>query len=466
MDLPVSPSNSNASDLDADAANRVHPTVRLGFVVRVSMYPFFLLLFGVHTWGRPLPAWGLALSLLHVLAFPHLARHLASRSSDSKRAELRNLLVDSFVIGCYLPLTGFSLWPNAAALFGVNAGNISVGGPRFALRGLALAVLGAVLGGWLVGFHVEFSSASKLTELLSIAVLGVLMTLFSQLTFVKSRLVTRSNQAIRDKNALIEEQKGQLEERAGQLQQALAEAEAANAAKSIFLANMSHELRTPLNSIIGFTKVLLRNRSGTIQPGDLVYLSRVSSNGTHLLNLINGVLDISRIEAASEEQIDLSSLDLTALVLETLSEIEPQADARGVRLVAELPERCTLVTDRARLKQIIFNLVGNAVKFTEHGTVTLAVVADAATGEPERLEVRDTGVGIPRDRLQVIFEAFQQADTTTARHYGGTGLGLTITRSLATLLGWGIEVTSEVGQGSTFSVLFSAPDAKAAREAA
>jgi signal transduction histidine kinase len=431
----------------------IHPIVRVTFLLRITTFPLFMLLYGVHLWGKPVPAWAIALFLAHGLAFPHLAWRVASRSADSKRAEWRNLLVDAFLIGCYIPLTGFTLWPNAASILAINAGSMTVGGPRAALRCLCASVIGATMLGFVTGFHGDINAWSVPTEIISVATIFAFTTMFSLSSYVQARKVTRSNYYISDQNARIAESTLLLERQTVDLEIALAEAEAANAAKSSFLANMSHELRTPLNSVIGFTKVLMRNKARHLSPQELVYLQRAHANGTHLLTLIDGVLDLSKIEA-HQTALELVPVNLVTLIRETLAEIEPQAEGKPVRLVAEIPFAATLIADRVRLKQIIINLVGNALKFTNKGQITLRVAVDPTTGAPVQLDVIDTGVGIPPERLGVIFEAFQQADTTTARHYGGTGLGLTITRSVAQLMGWRIGVTSVVGVGSTFSVFF------------
>jgi PAS domain S-box-containing protein len=230
-------------------------------------------------------------------------------------------------------------------------------------------------------------------------------------------------------------------------------AEQANRTKSQFLANMSHELRTPLNSVIGFAGVLLKNKSGQLSPVDLNYLERIQSNGKRLLLLINDVLDLSRVEA---HKLDLqtSQVALDALVRETMAQQEGLIRERPIEFLADIPSRVAPIqTDAEKLRQVIINLIGNALKFTERGSVTVRVVTDPATSQPLRIEVIDTGIGIPKEKLGIIFESFQQADEGTARKYGGSGLGLTISQALCRLMGFRIEVASEPGLGSTFTIL-------------
>jgi signal transduction histidine kinase/CheY-like chemotaxis protein len=248
-----------------------------------------------------------------------------------------------------------------------------------------------------------------------------------------------------------------------ELRRLTATAEAANCAKSEFLASMSHELRTPLNSVIGFTNLLLKNKGGNLREQDIAFLERVLDNGKHLLKLINEVLDLAKVEAGRME-LELGPVALRELVDLTLAGLEGQVRGKAVRLVAELPPRLAPIeTDAGKLRQVLINLVGNAIKFTEQGTVTVRVEADPADGRPLSIDVIDTGAGIPADKLDSIFEAFQQADASTARRYGGTGLGLTIARSLCRLMGFEITAHTSVGHGSLFRVVLGGRSAAAGR---
>ncbi len=233
------------------------------------------------------------------------------------------------------------------------------------------------------------------------------------------------------------------------------EAEAANKAKSDFLANMSHELRTPLNSVIGFTNILLKNKDQRLDDKDLGFLQRVLSNGKHLLALINEVLDLAKVEAGRMELI-IEEIDLAHLCVETVQQLEGQAKAKEgeIGLVADVPDEVDLVeTDSAKLKQVIINLVGNALKFTHEGSVTVRLDMASDGRTPVAISVIDTGIGIPKDRVEAIFEAFQQAEAGTSRKYGGTGLGLALSRSICLLMGYDLIVESEEGKGSTFKIV-------------
>ncbi|MEX2467719.1 MAG: PAS domain S-box protein [Gemmatimonadota bacterium] len=244
------------------------------------------------------------------------------------------------------------------------------------------------------------------------------------------------------------------------------EAEAANKAKSDFLANMSHELRTPLNSVIGFTNILLKNKDGRFNDKDIGFLERVLSNGKHLLALINEVLDLAKVEAGRMELI-IEDVDLADLCVETVQQLEGQAKAKegAVRLQTDVPpEVATVQTDSAKLKQVIINLIGNALKFTEEGSVTVRLETAADGVTPTAIAVVDTGIGIPDDRLEAIFQAFQQAEAGTSRKYGGTGLGLALSRSICLLMGYDLIVESTVGEGSIFRIVLGERAGKPVRD--
>ncbi|HEX6695085.1 MAG TPA: ATP-binding protein [Longimicrobiales bacterium] len=235
------------------------------------------------------------------------------------------------------------------------------------------------------------------------------------------------------------------------LQDATRAAEDSNRAKSDFLARMSHELRTPLNSVIGFANILLKNKGGRLGEQEISYLQRVLDNGKHLLLLINDILDLSKVEAG-KVQVEWETVALQPLLQDIVHQLETQA-RNGVRLAVEMKTGLVPITsDSARLRQILINLVGNALKFTEAGSVVVSVDTVPGTRRPSIIRVSDTGIGIPAERLGSIFEAFEQADRSTARQYGGTGLGLPISRALCELLGYTLTVSSDVGVGTQFCI--------------
>ena len=232
------------------------------------------------------------------------------------------------------------------------------------------------------------------------------------------------------------------------------EAEAANRAKSQFLANMSHELRTPLNSVIGFANILLKNKKRNLEKSDLGFLERIQVNGKHLLVLINEILDLAKVESGRLE-LDLHTVSLPTLVNEAVALVDGQIRQKQgkVEVRVEVPDAIDdFDADSAKLKQVIVNLLGNALKFTETGEIVVRATVEEGTSTPATVEIQDSGIGISPERLGAIFEAFQQAEAGTARQFGGTGLGLTISRSMCLLMGYDLTVESEVGKGTTFAI--------------
>ena len=228
--------------------------------------------------------------------------------------------------------------------------------------------------------------------------------------------------------------------------------EAASQHKSQFLASMSHELRTPLNAIIGLTEMMVTNAARFGTEKALEPLRRVNAAGTHLLSLINEILDLSKIEAGKLE-LNPESVNLARLIDEVIGTAGQLAEKNKNRLVVEAQENVgALTADPMRLKQILLNLLSNACKFTKEGEVALRVRKVADGREWVELAVVDTGIGMTAEQQSKLFQDFTQADSLTARRYGGTGLGLAISRKLARMMGGDVTVTSEPGKGSVFTV--------------
>lgn len=229
-------------------------------------------------------------------------------------------------------------------------------------------------------------------------------------------------------------------------------AEAADQLKSAFLATMSHELRTPLNSIIGFTGILLQGLVGALNDEQIKQLGMVRASASHLLSLINDVLDISKVEAG-QLQVACEPFDLRELIDKIVLTVRPLAEKKGLEMTVDIsPGDYTITSDQRRVEQILLNLLSNAIKFTEHGQVNLAC---SRNSESVIFDVKDTGIGIKEDDIQMIFKPFQQIETGLTRKYEGTGLGLSICKKLVELLGGEIRVESVWGSGSHFG--FSLP---------
>ncbi|MFM9957901.1 MAG: CHASE domain-containing protein [Phycisphaerales bacterium] len=246
------------------------------------------------------------------------------------------------------------------------------------------------------------------------------------------------------------------------LHSALEQARAATQAKSEFLANMSHEIRTPMTAIMGYTDLLYEDGDLARAPSSRVeYINTIRRNGEHLLSIINDILDIAKIEAGkmTVESIPVSPIQIIEDVVSLMS-VRAQGKNISLEVCYETSVPETITSDPTRLKQVLINLVGNAIKFTELGAVTLRIGLDRfnARGPAIRFDIEDTGLGMNPEQLSRLFGAFEQADTSTTRKFGGTGLGLRISKRLAEMMGGDIEVRSEPGKGSTFTVVIAAGD--------
>lgn len=272
----------------------------------------------------------------------------------------------------------------------------------------------------------------------------------------------QSNAQLEEQAQVLETQRDTLARSQSTLQEQARELEMTSRYKSEFVANMSHELRTPLNSLLIMARLLADNRGGNLTDEQVSFAQTIETSGNDLLTLINDILDLSKIEAG-QLNVQPEEVAIAGLVDKMAAVFRTTASAKGLdvgsEIVAETPR--TLETDPQRLEQILKNFLSNAIKFTEKGAVVLSV---APEGDGHVVfSVRDTGIGIPKDQQEAIFDAFRQADGTINRRYGGTGLGLSISRELAALLGGEVRVKSAVGEGSTFSVViprtFSKPAA-------
>ena len=267
----------------------------------------------------------------------------------------------------------------------------------------------------------------------------------------KARLFEQLKQASAELERKVQEATAELADQNELLRRQHIALEQASALKSQFLANMSHEFRTPLNAILGYTHMLLNGVTGPVSDQQRKSLTRIDSNSRHLLALINDILDITRIEAG-RMPLNLSTFRFPELVNEVMSELEPIIKRSNLVVSARMPRSLpSLKSDRQKVKQIVLNLLSNALKFTPAGSVTISATHNGKNRFVD-IAVKDTGVGIPPDDQVKVFEDFRQLDSSPARGYGGTGLGLSICRRLSQMLGGTIELESEPGRGSTFTL--------------
>jgi signal transduction histidine kinase len=243
-------------------------------------------------------------------------------------------------------------------------------------------------------------------------------------------------------------------ETAIRLRQAKDMADKANRSKSIFLAKMSHELRTPLNAVIGFSEILLEDAALDSKNSEKkTSLQRINSAGQHLLSLVTDVLDLSKIESNFIE-LKINSFDLNEMIREVVANVQPMVSKNRNKLVVKCPSNLgTVSTDQTKLRQAALNLMSNAAKFTEDGTIILSVQRrKSLAGDWIEIQVQDTGIGIAEEDIGTLFQNFGQANHTTSSKYGGTGLGLSLSQKLCALMGGGISATSVLGSGSCFTI--------------
>ena len=309
---------------------------------------------------------------------------------------------------------------------------------------------GLLVSSFLGLMHVIFYLPSEIEIALPTALMFVLVGSVAGIIVNRGR---RTEEELREYREHLEEsvkeRTSELEEKTIELEQANIRLQEVDRLKSVFLASMSHELRTPLNSIIGFTGILLQGISGALSDEQKKQLAMVKGSGQHLLDLINDLLDVSKIEAGKVE-VSVEEFALADVANEVTEAISPAANKKKLDVVTELQDEIVLLSDRRRIKQVLVNLVSNAVKFTDQGQVT--ITGKRLDNKQVEVGVSDTGIGMKEEDIQRLFQPFQQIDESLTKEHEGTGLGLYLCRKIVDLLHGEISAQSEYGTGSTFTI--------------
>lgn len=448
-------------DTGGAPVKHIHPLVGIDYPVRAVAYLFTGLMLLSVIMQHPTSTAVLTLLAGWTLVWPHLAYQIGKRSSDSKRVELRNLQVDSFMLGVCSALVGFDILATATMFTAINAAHLSTGGMRAALTGSFWFALGGVLAGMNTGYVVHGDS-SVLTTVLSL----VGMTIFTATFGIQSnnavRGVIKARRELEERNRFIDEQRRQLDEarKVADLARRAADhareaAEQANQAKSAFLANMSHELRTPLNAVIGFSDMMDHQVFGPLgHPKYREYVSYIASSGTHLLTLISDILDMSKVEAG-KVALRAETMAVADVLNDAAIMIAPRATEAGVTLVQEASGGTHFHVDRRYALQVALNLISNAINFTPRGgTIWLDVVS---AGEQAGFRVRDTGVGLAPEDIPAVLQPFGQMRNPGQTHGEGVGLGLPLAKKLVELHGGRLFIDSTLGRGTTVTAVFPGP---------
>jgi signal transduction histidine kinase len=412
----------------APTKRAVHPLVSLDYRVRVPALLIMSLVLASYFLDHPHGPWVWMAVFFTGVAWPQLAVLAARISPDTRAAELRNLLFDGLIIGAWTAAVHFSPLPTLMMVTAIIAACLSVGGVPLAIRAAGTIGAGVLLVGAFTGFRVE-TGASAITTILAVLGTFSFTAIFGYQSHFQTRLLRNAKKEVADQKKAVEDQYVLTERALQSALEASEEAHRANQAKSAFLANMSHELRTPLHAILGYSEMLAEDARASGHAELAPDLEKIQIAGRHLLGLINGVLDLSKIEAG-KMGLHLETFDVAAVVADAVVTARPLIEKNGNRLEVDCPRDIGIIReDATKVRQVLLNLLSNAGKFTEKGLVRLEVRRELGpAGNWVFFRVRDTGIGITPEQVGRLFQAFEQADAGTTKKYGGTGLGLAITR--------------------------------------